>query len=156
MSTPNPVPGAQVFAPGQQGYQIPNKPKDWFSYPLSFLTVLNGVPQSQNIAIDAGSDFFFTALEVVATNGSTAAVTTNTRLIPLVKILLTDSGSNRQLMQNPVDVDSLSGSGQWPHRLIHPRLFMRNSNIQVVINSYDANFTYVTFNLNFEGFRIYS
>jgi hypothetical protein len=148
---------AQVFAPGQPtGFQIPDRPKDWFSYPIAFTTLLNGVPQSQNIAIDAGSDFYMTALTYLATNAAnTAVVATATRVIALATILLTDSGSNRQLMQNPVPIDSIAGTGEWPHRLIHPRLFLRNSNIQVVVQSFDANVTYGTLRLNFEGFRIY-
>lgn len=146
-----------VFAPGMPvGYQIPDRPKDWFSYPITFTTLVNGTPQSQNIPIDAGSDFFMTALTYIATDAAnTAAVTSSTRLICLATILLTDSGSNRQLMQNPVPLDTIAGDGAWPHRLIHPRLFQRNSNIQVVLTSFDANVTYGTVRLNFEGFRIY-
>lgn len=147
----------EVFAPGQAGFQIPNRPKDWFSYPVTFNTLVNGTPQTQNLPIDAGSDFYMTAIEYLATDSaSTAAVTTSTRVIPLVTILLTDSGSNRQLMQNPVLLDSIAGSGAWPHRLIHPRLFLRNSNIQILVQSFDANATYGTLRLNFEGFRIYA
>jgi hypothetical protein len=148
---------ADVFAPGQAGFQIPNRPKDWFSYPVTFTTLANGVPQSTNLAIDAGSDFYMTALTFLATDAAnTAAVTADTRIVPLVTILLTDSGSNRQLMQNPVPLDAIGGNGAWPHRLIHPRLFVRNSNIQVLVQSFDANVTYGTLRLNFEGFRIYS
>jgi hypothetical protein len=152
MPTPN------VFAPGKpEGFQIPDRPKDWFSYPVTFTTLLNGVAQSTNIPIDAGSDFYMTALTYLATDAAgTTVLTANTRILPLVTILLTDSGSNRQLMQNPVPLDAIAGDGAWPHRLIHPRLFLRNSNIQVLVQSFDANATYGTLRLNFEGFRIYA
>lgn len=151
------MPNPNVFAPGMpQGYTIPDKPKDWFSYPISFAALLNGVPQTTNIAIDAGSDFFLTAITYLAdVTATTAALTSATRYVPQIKMLLTDSGSNRQLMQNPVDIDQIGGNGEWPHRLIHPRLFLRNSNIQVAMTSYDATNSWAI-TINFEGFRIYS
>lgn len=154
MPTPN------VFAPGQPvGYQIPDKPKDWFSYPLTFSSLTINVAASQNIAIDAGSDFFLTALTYTAyLAASTTALTAATRIIPGATILLTDSGSNRQLMQSAVSLPLVSGDGEWPHRMIHPRLFLRNSNIQVQITPYDASLSvgWDTLRLNFEGFRIYA
>ena len=76
---------------------------------------------------------------------------------PGVTMLLTDSGSNRQLMQNPVPLEQIGGNGPWPHRMIHPRLFLRNSNIQVAIVRYDAaTGGWDTLRINFEGFRIYA
>lgn len=151
--------GNEVFAPGQQGgFQIPtNKPKDWFSYPVLFTTVTQNVPQTTQIPIDAGSDFYLTAITSLATDAAaTTAPTEATNILPLVTILITDSGSNRQLMQNPVPIPLITGDGEWPHRLIHPRLWLRNSNIQLQILSYDPNVTYDTLYLNFEGFRIYN
>ncbi len=152
---PGPV---QVFAPGQSGYQIPNKPQDWYNYPITFTSVAQTTPQTTNIAIDAGSDFFLTAITYDAyLAASTTALTTSTVIIPGITMLLTDSGSNRQLMQNPVPLSQIGGNGPWPHRMIHPRLFVRNSNIQVAVVRYDAaTGDWDTLRINFEGFRIYS
>jgi len=145
-----------VFAPAQaRGFAIPNAPKDWFSYPVTFNSLATaGTPQSTNLQIDAGSDFYLTAITYLATGTATAVLTASSRIIPLVTILLTDSGSNRQLMQNAVPLDSIAGSGEWPHRLIFPRLFLRNSNIQIVVANYDTTNT-TSVRINFEGFRIY-
>jgi hypothetical protein len=146
----------QVFAPGQPGYTIPNKPKDWFSYPANFLSLANAATQSTNLQIDAGSDFFLTAISFFAINtASTAVVTADQAPIPNVTLLITDSGSNRQLMQNPVPLWAIAGDGNHPHRLIHPRLFMRNSNIQLQMTSRDTTATFSIY-LNFEGFRVYN
>jgi hypothetical protein len=145
-----------VFAPGQKvGYSIPSNPKDWFSYPVTFTSLATaGTPQSTNITIDAGSDFYLTAITYLATSTATAVLTASTRIIPLITLLLTDSGSNRQLMQNAVPLDTIAGNGEWPHRLIMPRLFLRNSNIQIVAANYDTVNT-TSVRINFEGFRIY-
>jgi hypothetical protein len=147
----------QAFAPGQPGtFRIPqDRPKDWFSYPVRFTAVAENDVDTINVQIDAGSDFYLTALSYFATlDSATAGVTVSSYLVPAVTILLTDTGSNRQLMNNPVPLASIAGDGNHPHRLIHPRLFLRNSNIQVVLQSYDPD-TYDNLWLNLEGFRIY-
>lgn len=151
---------AQAFAPSMPGgFRIPDAPKDWFSYPLRFQSVAELAVPTQNIAIDAGSDFYLTALTYFATvNGNTSVLDVSSVPVPVVTALITDSGSNRQLMNAPVPISLLFGDGNHPHRLIHPRLFFRNSVITVALASIDtaANTTWDNIWLNFEGFRIYS
>ena len=148
--------GQNVFAPGQPGYVMPvGRPKDWFHYPLRFTSISNTDVDTLSVSIDAGSDFFLTAVSYFATiNGTTTGLTESTVTVPSVTLLITDSGSNRQLMQNPVPLALLAGDGNHPHRLIYPRLFLRNSNIQVQITSIDP-ITYSNVWVNFEGFRVY-
>lgn len=150
----------QAFAPSRPGsFRIPELPKDWFSYPVTFLAVAGstaGTAVSTNIQIDAGSDFYLTALTLFAViSGSTATITVSSAPLPDATLLLTDSGSNRQLMNAPVPLSQIAGDGNHPHRLIHPRVFFRNSNIQVQLTSYDLTATYSRLTVNFEGFRIY-
>jgi hypothetical protein len=151
---------AQAFAPSQPGnFRIPDAPKDWFSYPLRFQSVAELAVPTQNIQIDAGSDFYLTALTYFATvNGSTSVLTVSSVGVPVVTALITDSGSNRQLMNAPVPISLIFGDGNHPHRLIHPRLFFRNSTITVALSSINtaADTTWDNIWLNFEGFRIYS
>jgi hypothetical protein len=150
---------AQAFAPSQPGsFRIPDMPKDWFSYPLRFQAVAELAVPSQNIQIDAGSDFYLTALTYFATvDGGTSVIDVSTVPVPVVTALITDSGSNRQLMNAPVPISLIFGDGNHPHRLIHPRLFYRNSTITVALQSIDtdADTTWSNIWLNFEGFRIY-
>lgn len=149
----------EVFNPAQAGATVPqNQPKDWYNYPLTFSSMTVNVPSSQNIQIDAASDFYLTALTYKAyLASSTTALTAATRIIPGATLLLTDGGSSRQLMQNPVDISDVAGDGEWPHRFIYPRLFKRNSVILVQLTPYDASLStaWDTLRVNFEGFRIY-
>lgn len=150
---------AQAFAPSMPaGFRVPDAPKDWFSYTLRFQSVAEAATPSQNLQIDAGSDFYLTALAYFATvNGNTAVLTVSSVAVPVVTALITDSGSNRQLMNAPVPISLIFGDGNHPHRLIHPRLFFRNSTITVLLAAADnsQNLTYDNIWLNFEGFRIY-
>src|SRR5882757_8698955 len=149
----------QVFDPTTAGASTPaNKPMDWYSYPLTFISMTINVASSQNIQIDAASNFYLTAITFRAyLAAGTTALTANTSIIPGVTLLLTDGGSSRQLMQNPVDLSSIGGNGAWPHRLLYPRLFKANSVILTQIVPYDASLStgWDALRINFEGFRIY-
>lgn len=145
----------QVFAPSQPaGYVIPNRPKDWYAYPLLFTTVAPG-NATLTFQIDAASDFFLTAITYLAEADSTTSITVSTFVVPKITVQVTDGGSNRNLFQAPVPLYSIAGDGNHPHRLIHPRLFVRNSSITAAISNYSTATTYARLYINFEGFRIY-
>ncbi len=102
--------------------------------------------------------FYLTAITYRAyLAASTTNLTVNTTIVPGVTLLLTDGGSSRQLSQNPVDLSSIGGDGKWPHRLLYPRLFKRNSVILTQIVPYDPSLSvgWDTLRINLEGFRIY-
>lgn len=155
------MPNPNVFSPSEVNAVIPDRPKDWFSYPATFpvapaTTIANGIAQTFTLQIDAASDFYWTAGSFVAyVTGVTDPPTFETQAFPLLTVLITDQGSNKQLMQNPVQLGSIFGPIGFPHRLIHPRKFFKNSAIQVIVTSNDANNTLSYLQLNFEGFRIY-
>lgn len=151
--------GANVFAPGEAvGYQIPNKPRDYFSYPATVLALAqtNGVATA-TFQIDAGSDFFWTASTFFAdaTPSLTATLTVATIQVPRVLVQVIDNGSSRNLFFAPLPISLVAGDGNHPHRLIHPRLFKRNSSISVTFTSFDTSATFSRVTFNFEGFRIY-
>lgn len=151
--------GNEIFAPGApQGFKFPeNAPKDWFTYPISFTSVVDAVPQTAQLNIDAGSDFYWTALTAFASvDGTTTAIDESTNILPKVSMILTDTGSNRQLMQGLTPIPLIAGTGRQPGFLIYPRRFQRLSNVQVQIVSYDATNTYDFLFLGFVGFKIFS
>jgi hypothetical protein len=57
-------------------------------------------------------------------------------------------------MQNPIPIPSFFGTGQLPFILPNPRLFMRNSTIQVAFTSFDAAAVY-NIRLAFIGYKVY-
>lgn len=130
--------------------------QDWFSYPLSFLDLTALGTQTQQIQIDASADFFLSQIESFSlVHGVTTPIITQQGNQPLVTILINDSGSNRNLMQGGVPLPSVSGGGQWPHYLRHPRKFSRNSAISITLVSLDATNAFDIY-LNFEGFKTYN
>jgi hypothetical protein len=112
-------------------------------------------PNGQStIQIDAGYDFYWYATTHLADSGGVAQ-TENSRIIPLVTVLINDSSASRNLANVPTPLDTLSGTGQLPYRLIRPRLFPANTVIQFTWVAYVASgTTYSNIYHLLHGYRI--
>ncbi len=127
--------------------------RDFYIYEAEALALAPAGNANDIINIEADSDFILQKFAYEA-DIAAAAFTFTTRPIPLITIQLIDSGSGRQLMQNPIPVSSFMGDGQLPFILPNPRKFLRNSTIQVAFNNFDAAVTY-NIRLAFIGYKIY-
>ena len=127
--------------------------RDFFIYTSEALAIAAAGNANDIINIEADSDFFLQKFAYEA-DIAAAAFVLNTTPIPLITIQLIDSGSGRQLMNNPVPVSSFMGNGQLPFILPNPRLFLRNSTIQIAYANFDAAVTY-NIRLAFIGYKIY-
>lgn len=117
--------------------------------------------QTDTIQIEADSNFILQKLAYhcqapagTALAASALGLVEAQRIIPPVALQLIDTGSGRQLMQNPIPIPSLFGNGTLPFILPNPRMFMRNSTIQVIFTNLDATNTY-TVRLAFIGYKVY-
>lgn len=125
---------------------------DFFTYtPGRFTALAAAATQTQNINIQSDSDFCLQKLTYQA-DIAAAAQTASSRVIPLINVLLTDSGSGRQLMNNILPVTGLFGTGEIPFILPKPKWFAANSNIVVQVTNFDAAATY-NLQLMFIGFK---
>lgn len=146
----------QVFDPSGEVMMVPSRPKDWFCYPVILDAFDAGDIVNTTLQIDAGSDFYMTALTYFAhVDGSTATPTVSDWVTPEATLQITDTGSNRQLFNQPVLIPLVAGDGNHPHRLIHPRLFKRNSAIKLTFENIGVTDDYDYLYLNLEGFKIY-
>lgn len=106
-----------------------------------------------NTPIDASAMFLWTATSYNA-NSLNAAQTAATRVYPNCTVLIIDTGSGRQLMDNPVPVPSLAGDGQFPFILPEPRWIAANSTIQCVYTNFDVAAGF-NIRLAFHGYKVY-
>lgn len=138
--------------------------RDFYVYEAS-TTIGTPIPvsgqQTDTIQIEADSNFILQKLTYHAQAPAGTALAADAlglvesqKIIPPVAIQLIDTGSGRQLMQNPIPIPSLFGDGKLPFILPNPRMFMRNSTIQVVFTNLDATNTY-TVRLAFIGYKVY-
>jgi hypothetical protein len=112
-----------------------------------------GATTTVNIAIQADSDFLVEKLTFNA-DAAGATQTESSRLLPNVMVLLTNTGSGRQLMNLQFPLTGLFGSGELPMILPRQYLLPASSTLQIQFVSFEAAVTpFVT--LNFIGRKLY-
>ena len=141
--------------------QPPPKPKviaeDFYTYNILFEGLTAGSTDTGFIQIEADSDFLIQKLAYFALNDTDTLTTFNTIQIPSVDIVIVDTGSGRQLMNNPVPIPALFGDGRLPYILPTPKLFVKNSRINVTVNNIGtASVDYARLSINFEGKKIFT
>ncbi len=127
--------------------------RDFYIYEAAVVAIAVGASVNDVINIEADSDFILQKLTYSADLAGVAQLE-STRIVPNVTVQIVDTGSGRQLMQNPVPIPSFFGSGELPFILPNPRLFMRNSTIQVAFTSFEVAAT-PDIELAFIGYKIY-
>jgi hypothetical protein len=112
-----------------------------------------GATGNISIQIDAGTDFYWIATTIQAAIGQ-AALTESTDIIPLVTVLINDTGTSRNLSNAPVPLGSICGDGKRPYRLVRPRLFRANSIINLTFTSFvTTGTTYSALFFTLHGYR---
>lgn len=127
--------------------------EDFFTYQLDFPNLTFGTTQTQNIQIQADSDFKLVKLTYFA-DVAGAAQTDSSRVVPLVAVQITDSGSGRQLLSAPSAVPALFGTGEIPFILPVARIFKARASVAVQVSNFSAGTDY-SLRLSFVGTKIF-
>lgn len=142
-NAPQPLPPPAVIA------------EDFFTYNTQFQALTAGATANNFIQIEADSDFLIQKLAYASfINGD--PIELQTQDIPLCTVLIVDTGSGRQIMNNPVPISALFGDGRLPYILPTPKLFTKNSRINVTLFNFSGATTYANIWLNFEGKKIFT
>jgi hypothetical protein len=142
------------FAPSSNDPYVVRGPRDFYSYAQRVsLAGTVGATAVGTYQIEADSYFYLNALSYQA-DSALAAVTYSTNIIPLVTVVIFDSGSGRQLMANPVPLNCVAGFDGAPYRLPKPRRFAPTSQISVTFVNYSTNAYNITLTLS--GFKVYA
>jgi hypothetical protein len=136
-----------------RSYEDPKRNRDFFVYEAQTVALGTGANAVDQIQIQADADFILQKLAYQADIAG-ATQTISSRVVPNVLVQLTDTGSNRQLFQQPVPIPSIFGTGELPFILPNPRLFMKTSVIQIDFTSFEAAVT-PTIRLAFIGYKFY-
>jgi len=158
MSTPNPVPGAG--AAGARANMLPPNifdPRldgsDYYWYVTNPTNMVAPNSYSSSIQIDSGTDFYWIATTYFADIGG-ATETSSGLVIPLVTVVIQDSGTSRNLMNAATALGALAGDGRQPYRLVRPRLFRANSVINFTWTPYaPTSITYANLYMTLHGYR---
>lgn len=145
----DPVSGMHVPMPLERIQLTP------WAYTLTFNAIAQAQQQTQPLNIQANSDFMLLDVSL-RPNLAAVAEDSSTAVMPFIRLLLTDSGTNEQLMAAPVDVTcycNIPGVGDGASRsLPYPRLLTGRSSLTVQASNYSpaAGETY-SFDLVFSG-----
>ena len=128
-----------LYPPGVKTSVVP------YSYTVSF-TDLNTTTRStltQQIPITANADFVHVSSNYRA-NIAQAAQTVNGIVVPLIRILITDSGTNEQFMNAATDITAYCSSfaGQYRDDHSYPRVISGRSSLTVTVTNYEASNAY--------------
>jgi hypothetical protein len=158
-STPDLPENASIIAMLQDLASAANVVKYPFTYTAPFQaaaganSIAAGAVSLFNVQIDAGSPFMIVSQSYDA-NTANAARTAANFVIPNIRVLITETGSNRQMMDVAVAVYGLFGSGLFPYVLPIPKLMQPNSQLQIQATNHDAAAGY-NLSLYFHGYKIY-
>jgi hypothetical protein len=120
-----------------------------YGYNLTFSSLAAAASSTQTINIAANADFIITGMHHRA-NVAAAAQTVSSKTAPLVRILVTDSGSNEQFTNSAVDLENYSTNGNIINKFDYPRIVSGRSTLTVQLTSYEASNT-LNIDLFFEG-----
>lgn len=128
--------------------------KDFYTYGKSFGTIAVGATESENIAIETDANFIITKIAASATIAG-AAQTLQTRVIPLLRLSINDTGSGRNLQNTPIPLDLLSGDGSLPFVLPIQRKFQANATINLTLTNFSAATEYADVFIALLGYKIF-
>ena len=72
-----------------------------------------------------------------------------------ISVFISDTGSGRNLMNAPVQIDSIAGNGKEPYILGVTRIFQPNATIQCTVTNTDAVVTWNAVQLTLHGRKIF-
>jgi hypothetical protein len=145
------TPANQVFNPRENGTDY-----FWYAHPAVQGLQSTAPTATAVINLDADSNFYCVALSYSASVAD-AALTESTNIIPLVRVLITDTGSGKALMNTPMPMASIMGDGKRPYRLVRPRVFLANATIQFSFTSFVAAGTiYSDLQITLHGYKVYT
>lgn len=123
-----------------------------YAYTFEVASLAAGASSQTSINIESDAKFHWLRCAYFVDLAG-AAQTDSSRVIPLVTIQLTDTGSGRQFFDKPIAIPSFFGTGQLPVILPVTQIFAPNSTIKAEFVNFSAATTYANLRLSMIGFK---
>lgn len=119
------------------------------------ITISDAAPTGQ-LSVPIQTDSDFELLEIAeATDIAGAPQTQSTRIIPLVTIAITQSGSGVDIFPQPVPLSSVAGDGRLPFILPESKIWQANSSMSITLARYAEVGTTYNIRLSFIGRKLF-
>lgn len=125
-----------------------------FTYVTYADTLGPGITKTFNLQLQADTFFVVEKMSYFA-HLAGAAQTSDTRVIPLVRVNITDTGTGRNMMSDAVDISAIAGHEGIPFLTPTTRWFLPNSTIKVQFDNYSASTTYNRVALYLHGQKVW-
>jgi hypothetical protein len=112
-----------------------------YAYTVTFSSLAPAATSSSVINIAANADFIVTEFHARSNVGG-AAQTISNMTAPMIRVLVTDSGSNEQFTQSAVDIITYTTVGNFSNELPYPRIVSGRSTLTVQLTNYSGSETY--------------
>jgi hypothetical protein len=130
---------------------------DFYTYSVAFSDLLQATAQTSSIQIEADSDFEIIKLSAYSIYDTTEATIANLEQNQFpFSVMLTDTGSGRNLMSQAVAVPALFGTAQLPFILPKTKLIYARSVLAVTITNLSSALDFDYVQLCFHGRKIFS
>lgn len=120
----------------------PNIRRDFFVYGINFASLAAAASNEAAIQIQADSEFEVQKLAFFADIAG-AVQTESTRVLPLMTIQVTDTGTGRQMFSLPIPIPAIMGDGRIPFILPTTKVFSASSAVLVSVTNYSAATAYL-------------
>jgi hypothetical protein len=121
-----------------------------YAYSTTFLALAQNGTATNVLNIAANGDFVLLGVRHRTQIGAAQNATTKTA--PFVRMLVTDSGSNEQYTNTPVDLENYSQNGLGERMLSYPRVVAGRTTLTVVVTNYAPTAeTYTSIDVMFDG-----
>lgn len=132
----------------------------WYVFPDFFNIATLGGQQTQAIQFQADSFFRIERISCFFANATTANAatqfTSGTRPIPNARIVFTDSGSGRQLMNSSIPIASLCGYEGLPYLLPVPKIMNPSATLTATITNFDGTVAASLYVISLGGRKLYN
>jgi hypothetical protein len=124
--------------------------------PNPLIAALTDAAPVAQLQVPIQTDSDFEILEIVQFTDIAGALQTDaTRILPLVTLQITQSGSGIDIMPNPVPLAALSGDGSLPFILPESKIWPGNSSMTITLTRYAVAGTNYNVRLAFVGRKLF-
>lgn len=132
--------------------------EEYFIYKLEFAGAPIGAltrKQIRFLQFEADADFLIQKhayfIDIVPLFGQTLG----SQPVPLIDVLIIDTGSGRQMTNVPTPLTTYFGDGRLPYILPTPKLYTKATRLRVEINNF-GNQAYSFFEISFHGKKVFT
>ena len=130
---------------------------DFYNYSVFFTNLAPNTSATTSLQIEADSDFEIVKLQqFTISDAAEATPQISTNQVPDVTVLLTDTGSGRQLMNIALPISNIFGSGTLPFILPRTKRLFARSTLSVQVTNLNTADTYAYIYLTFSGKKIFT